>query len=95
MNRIYRNDKTIRYVKDVRDIQKYLPEETLLSVKLLSNGSRKFLYEDSGWYFVEKTTKEKGIYEGDICPMCESGEMVDMAGCMTCSNCMAQLKCGM
>lgn len=96
MNRIYKDDVTVRYVKDARDIVKYLPQdETLLSVKMLSNGGRKFLYEDSGWYHVETVYKEKGIYGGDICPICESGEMVDMAGCMTCNSCMAQLKCGL
>jgi ribonucleoside-diphosphate reductase alpha chain len=95
MNRIYKDDRTIRYVKDAREIQKYLPnDEILMSVKMNDDGSRKFLYEKSGWYNVEVSHKTKGIYEGDICPMCESGEMIDMAGCMTCNNCMAQLKCG-
>ena len=96
MERIHKEDKTIKYVKDVRDIQKYLPQdEVLLSVKMVDNHNRKFLYKDTGWYYVSHTTKTKGIYEGNICPMCESGEMIDMGGCMTCNNCMAQLKCGL
>lgn len=96
MNRIYKDDKTIKYVKDVRDIQKYLPQdEVLLSVKVNDNGSRKFLYEDTGWYHVVKTIKTKGIYSGDICPMCESGEMVDMNGCAVCNTCGISMKCGL
>ena len=95
MERIYKNDKTIKYVEDAKDIQKFLPDETVLSVRIIDKDSRKLLYKDSGWYYVEKTCREKGIYEGNICPMCEGGEMVDMGGCMTCNNCMAQLKCGL
>ena len=96
MERIYKDNRTIKYVSDVRDIQKYLPnDETLLSVKMISDKHRKMLYSESGWYHIEKSNKVKGIYEGNICPMCESGEMIDMAGCMTCNNCMAQLKCGL
>jgi len=95
MNRIYKDDRTVRYVNDVKDIQKYLPQDkTLLSVRMIDKDTRKFLYEDDGWYHVEKTQRVKGIYEGNICPMCESGEMVNMGGCMTCNNCMVQLKCG-
>ena len=95
MERIYKDDKTIKYVQDVRNLQKYLPTATLLSVRMINSTHRKMLYEGLGWYHIEKTSKEKGIYEGNICPMCEGGEMVDMGGCMTCNNCMAQLKCGL
>jgi len=96
MQRIFKDDRTIKYVSDVRDIQKYLPQdEMLLSVKMLENDSRKMLYEKSGWYHIEKCSKVKGIYNGNICPVCESGEMVDMGGCQTCNSCGSQLKCGL
>ena len=95
MERIYKDNRTIKYVSDVRDIQKYLPnDETLLSVKMISDKHRKMLYSESGWYHIEKSNKEKGIYNGNICPVCESGEMVDMGGCQTCNGCGSQLKCG-
>jgi len=96
LNRIYKNDRTVRYVENVKDIHNYLPkDDILMSVKILDNKDRKLLYKNSGWYFVEHTTKEKGVYEGNICPLCESGEMVNMGGCMTCNNCNSQLKCGL
>jgi len=96
MNRIYKDDRTIKYVSDVRDIQKYLPDdEVLLSVKMNNDGSRKMLYDKSGWYHINKSTKVKGIYSGNICPNCESGEMVDMNGCAVCNCCNISMKCGL
>ena len=96
MERIYKDGRTIKYVTDVRDIQKYLPtNEVLLSVKMISDKHRKMLYSESGWYHIEKSYKEKGIYSGDICPNCMGGEMVEMNGCAVSNCCQISLKCGL
>jgi len=39
--------------------------------------------------------KKVGGNVGDICQICEAGELVDFGGCFTCNNCSAQLKCGL
>jgi|14_taG_2_1085336.scaffolds.fasta_scaffold13349_4 hypothetical protein len=95
MIRIYKDNKTIKYVDDNKDIVAYTPKnDTILSVKFTTNG-RKILYKDGGWYFIEKTNKKKGVYAGDICQVCVAGECVDFGGCATCNNCGSQLKCGL
>ena len=32
---------------------------------------------------------------GDTCPICRQGTVEDLGGCNTCTNCGAQLKCGL
>ena len=36
-----------------------------------------------------------GSEVGDTCPICRKGEVKDIGGCNTCTNCGAQLKCGL
>lgn len=36
-----------------------------------------------------------GSEVGDTCPVCRKGQVEDMGGCNTCTNCGAQLKCGL
>ncbi|SEM27716.1 ribonucleoside-diphosphate reductase class II [Mesobacillus persicus] len=36
-----------------------------------------------------------GSEVGDTCPVCRKGEVKDIGGCNTCTNCNAQLKCGL
>lgn len=50
----------------------------------------------------EKTDKRSdrqdrniGIEVGDICPICLEGVVEEIGGCNTCTNCNAQLKCGL
>lgn len=40
-------------------------------------------------------TKTFGNDEGDTCPVCRQGEVIERGGCLECSNCGAQLKCGL
>ena len=95
MIRLYQDNKTIKYVDNEKELVKFLPSnDTVLSVKLTTKG-RKLLYQNGGWYFIEKTDKKKGVYAGDICQVCSAGECVDYGGCATCNNCGAQLKCGL
>jgi ribonucleoside-diphosphate reductase alpha chain len=42
-----------------------------------------------------KAGKNIGVEIGDICPICGEGTVEDIGGCNTCSNCNAQLKCGL
>ena len=36
-----------------------------------------------------------GSEVGNTCPVCRKGEVEDIGGCNTCTNCGAQLKCGL
>lgn len=36
-----------------------------------------------------------GSEVGDTCPVCRQGTVEDLGGCNTCTNCGAQLKCGL
>ena len=36
-----------------------------------------------------------GSEVGNTCPVCRKGEVQEMGGCNTCTNCGAQLKCGL
>lgn len=42
-----------------------------------------------------KIGKDIGVEIGNLCPICNEGEVIDSGGCNTCSNCGAQLKCGL
>ncbi len=42
-----------------------------------------------------KAGRNIGVEIGDICPICLEGTVEDIGGCNTCSNCNAQLKCGL
>jgi ribonucleoside-diphosphate reductase alpha chain len=42
-----------------------------------------------------KANRNIGTEIGDICPICLEGSVEDIGGCNTCTNCNAQLKCGL
>ncbi|MDC3414415.1 vitamin B12-dependent ribonucleotide reductase [Aquibacillus sp. 3ASR75-11] len=44
---------------------------------------------------LEKTNVTIGSEVGDTCPVCRKGTVEDVGGCNTCTNCNAQLKCGL
>ncbi|MRG86565.1 vitamin B12-dependent ribonucleotide reductase [Salinibacillus xinjiangensis] len=44
---------------------------------------------------LDKTNVTIGSEVGDTCPVCRKGQVEDMGGCNTCTNCGAQLKCGL
>ncbi len=44
---------------------------------------------------LEKTNVTIGSEIGDTCPVCRQGTVEDIGGCNTCTNCNAQLKCGL
>ncbi|MBM6617317.1 vitamin B12-dependent ribonucleotide reductase [Bacillus sp. RD4P76] len=44
---------------------------------------------------VRSTTVTFGSEVGDTCPVCRQGKVQDIGGCNTCTDCGAQLKCGL
>lgn len=44
---------------------------------------------------LRSTHVDVGSEVGDTCPVCRKGEVKDIGGCNTCTNCGAQLKCGL
>ena len=43
----------------------------------------------------DRQDRNIGIEVGDICPICLEGIVEEIGGCNTCTNCNAQLKCGL
>jgi len=43
----------------------------------------------------DRQDRNIGVEVGDICPICLEGIVEDLGGCNTCTNCGAQLKCGL
>ena len=50
---------------------------------------------ESQLHLRSKAGKNIGVEIGDICPICLEGTVEDLGGCHTCTNCNAQLKCGL
>lgn len=44
---------------------------------------------------VRSTNVKYGSEVGDTCPICREGTIEEIGGCSTCTNCGAQLKCGL
>jgi ribonucleoside-diphosphate reductase alpha chain len=44
---------------------------------------------------LDKTNVTYGSEVGDTCPICRQGTVKELGGCNTCTNCNAQLKCGL
>lgn len=44
---------------------------------------------------LRSTDVEYGSEVGDTCPLCRIGTVEDLGGCNTCTNCNAQLRCGL
>ncbi|WP_181350085.1 vitamin B12-dependent ribonucleotide reductase [Thalassobacillus sp. CUG 92003] len=44
---------------------------------------------------LDKTDVTIGSEVGNTCPVCRKGSIEDIGGCNTCTNCNAQLKCGL
>jgi ribonucleoside-diphosphate reductase alpha chain len=43
----------------------------------------------------DRQDRNIGVEPGDICPICLEGTVENLGGCHTCTNCNAQLKCGL
>ena len=95
MHKIQIDGKTLGYEKDVRKIADYMiKDDRVASVNF--DGSVRELILDSGRKMtIEKIDKDFGTQGGDICSVCKMGELKEYGGCATCSNCGAQIKCGL
>jgi ribonucleoside-diphosphate reductase alpha chain len=64
----------------------------------LTNEENKFednFSEEKQKYIPETKEIVYGAEVGDTCPICRIGKVKDIGGCNTCTNCNAQLKCGL
>ena len=63
----------------------------------LSEGSQHRLQEIAERHADLPVRQDKtyGTQVGDLCPICKEGQIEDLGGCNTCTNCGAQLKCGL
>lgn len=43
----------------------------------------------------DRQDREIGVEVGNLCPICNEGTVEEIGGCNTCTNCNAQLKCGL
>jgi len=93
LRQITSNGKTIKYVKDKKETKKYLPDGAPDKFEFV-DGTSIFTYGNDV-YEVFDVDREIGNYAGNVCPICQAGEMSDFGGCATCNNCGAQLKCGL
>ncbi|MDD2258397.1 MAG: vitamin B12-dependent ribonucleotide reductase [Bacilli bacterium] len=91
------------YVDGSRDTQ-------VLTLKKEDDLPKQVELQDLGIEIEEKTVKKEqydvnppssksnrniGVEVGDICPLCNEGIVENIGGCNTCTNCNAQLKCGL
>lgn len=93
LRQITSNGKTIKYVKDKKEAQKYLPDGAPDKFEFV-DGKSVFIYGEDKFEIFD-ADKEFGNYAGNVCPVCQTGTMSEFGGCATCSNCGAQLKCGL
>ena len=87
------------YVDGSRDSQvlSITKEETNEVITPLSEGSKHRLQEISERHADLPTARQDKTYGtkvGDLCPICKEGTVEDLGGCSSCTNCGAQLKCG-
>ncbi len=50
---------------------------------------------EAGVQELENTSVTYGSDVGNKCPICREGDVIESGGCNTCTNCGAQLKCGL
>lgn len=66
-----------------------ISEDTIINVQDLKDDAE--IKEFRG----NRQDREIGVSLGNICPNCHEGIVVERGGCTECSNCNAQLKCGL
>lgn len=93
MQKITKIGEPALFIENAKDVKNFLPNSELLGMRL--EGQTRVMIYDVGEYKIEVSNKKKGVYIGDVCAMCGMGEVVDAGGCATCSQCFAQLKCGL
>lgn len=85
------------YVDGSRDSQvltlKAEENEPSEQTELFEDDQQKVVLMDTV-HELETTNVTVGSEVGDTCPVCRQGHIQDVGGCNTCTNCGAQLKCG-
>ena len=84
-------ENIIKYYDKPED---YRPIGNIHKVQNLKGNKRALHYSDE-IHVLENVDQEKGVYAGNICVICSIGVIQDLGGCATCTNCGAQLKCGL
>lgn len=79
-------DEVVKHPKqvDIGDLGVQLDEEVKVPKETKTPGIRK-----------DRQDRNIGVEPGDICPICLEGTVENIGGCHTCTNCNAQLKCGL
>ncbi len=79
-------DETVKHPKqvDLGDLGIEIDEEVKVPKETKTPGIRK-----------DRQDRSIGVEPGDICPICLEGTVENIGGCHTCTNCNAQLKCGL
>ena len=82
-----RNEQVLTNLTEDKKKKIIPPEEK--GKNIASNDEKSITYRNN------RIDKEIGTKIGNICPNCKEGTVVESGGCNTCSNCNAQLKCGL
>ncbi|WP_423364260.1 vitamin B12-dependent ribonucleotide reductase [Mycoplasma sp. P36-A1] len=85
------------YVDGSRDTQvlSLTKEETIVEQLSLSDEFKTPKNKEKTELRSDRQDRNIGTEVGDICPICLEGTVEDVGGCNTCTNCNAQLKCGL
>lgn len=78
-----KKDATLPKQVEMTDLGIDVEENTIPKEKDIINPSK------------SKSNRNIGAEIGDLCPICLEGTVEDIGGCNTCTNCNAQLKCGL
>lgn len=82
------------FVEEAKKIMQFMPRSIITKFINKPEG-REFYFESGEVMLVTTSNKKIGTHIGDVCAICNIGEVVDAGGCATCSRCGAQLKCGL
>ncbi len=88
------------YVDGSRDSQvltmsKEDPEQLELKLNVEEKHTNENKKNPKNNMHIDRQDRNIGNDVGDICPICLEGTVEDIGGCNTCTNCNAQLKCGL
>lgn len=85
------------YVDGSRDSQvlSLTNTETFEEQLTLGEEFKSVQHKDATEFRNDRQDRNIGVEVGDICPICLEGTVEDIGGCNTCTNCNAQLKCGL
>jgi len=85
------------YVDGSRDSQvlSLTNEESAAEQLVLLDDMKTTKTKEATEFRADRQDRNIGVEVGDICPICLEGTVEEIGGCNTCTNCNAQLKCGL